>query len=159
MLAFPCRKIVSAVGSSPVADRTTVSGLVVPNATATALAPIEFAQPWPGAPEFPHGHAAPVPSPKQYGTPGDSHSSGTPLPFWSRLVPAPMSQGSGTPFALQSGAPAAISHASPSKSKSQSSWPGFGTVVQLSRQSAAPSPSPSRSGKPQPHCPGAVLKG
>ena len=40
--------------------------LGVPCAWSNApLASAEFAQPWPAAPLFPHGHAVPVPSPKQ----------------------------------------------------------------------------------------------
>ncbi len=45
MLVVPCMMIVSALGSSPLADRTIVSGLVVPIAEIWALWPIEFAQP------------------------------------------------------------------------------------------------------------------
>ena len=42
-----------------------VSGLVVPIAESPALCPIEFAHPRPAPPEFAHGQAWPVPSPKQ----------------------------------------------------------------------------------------------
>src|SRR3712207_245148 len=50
-------------------------------------------------------------------------------------------------------------HASPTPSWFESAWSGLKVVGQLSRQSGTPSPSPSVSGTPQPHAPGAVLLG
>ena len=49
------------------------------------------------------------------------HSSGTPSPFWSRLIPSAMSQLSGMPVRLQSGTrPLAIATLSSTPSPSQS---------------------------------------
>src|SRR5260221_9338556 len=181
----PWSRMLNAFGSSPELVITSVWGEVVPEAASCAPdAFCEFAQPWPAAPVLLHGQATePVPSPKQKGKPTPvSHSSGMPLKFVSRLVPPARAHESGTPFRLQSGAPAAIAHASPIESPSQSCCSGFAivgqlsqasptsspsvsvcvafaTVGQLSTQLATPSPSVSVSATPQPHWPGAILSG
>jgi hypothetical protein len=100
----------------------TVVGKVLPLAASWApgLPGVELAQPRPPSPKFPQGHGEVVPSPKQKETPPCSHSSGTPLPSWSRLDPKVRSQESGTLFMLQSGAPDWIAQASPIWSLSQS---------------------------------------
>src|SRR6476660_441987 len=74
-LVVPCKKMLSAVGSSPVAVNTTASGLVVPVALRTEpLAFAEFAQPWPRAPKLKHGQKVvtfgSLESPAQYAWPG-----------------------------------------------------------------------------------------
>src|SRR6187549_911413 len=113
---LPCSRMLELFGNSPELVSTSVSGVVVPAALSRAPETFcEFAQPRPAAPVLLHGQAAgPLPSPKQNGKPTpDSHSSGMPFEFVSWLAPPAMSQLSGTPLRLQSGAPAAISQASP----------------------------------------------
>src|SRR5688572_8387658 len=57
-MSEPCRTRLSlATLALPVDSKSAPSGLT------------ELAQPWPVAPELPHGHAVLVPSPKQYGCP------------------------------------------------------------------------------------------
>src|SRR6185369_14215353 len=124
--------------------------------------PVELRQPsWaPATLSLPHGQGTPVPSPKQKGVPPFvSHSSGMPFAFWSWLVASAMSQVSGTELRLQSGAPAAIAHASPIWSPSQSACPGLAIVGQLSTQSTMLSASLSTSATPQPQAPGADFSG
>src|SRR5262249_17219250 len=125
---LPCSRMLNEFGSSPELVISSVSGLVVPEAASCAPEEFcEFAQPRPLVPELLHRQPpGPVPSPKQKGKPTPvSPSSGMPLKFVSWLVPPAMSQESGTPFRLQSGAPAAISHASPTPSPLQSCCCGF----------------------------------
>src|ERR1043165_2541204 len=68
---LPWRKIVNAVGSSPEAWSTTVSGDVCPVELSSAP-PVdaEFWQPCLGSPVLTHGQGAPLPSPKQKSEPG-----------------------------------------------------------------------------------------
>src|SRR5258706_354985 len=105
-----------------------------------------------------------------------------PFEFPSVLMPLLMSQLSGIPLPLQSGAPRRIAQVSPTSSRSQSDWAGLKTVTQLSQTSptpsrsrsawlglarpgqlswqlATPSPSESVSATPQPQAPGAILLG
>src|SRR5437867_4731794 len=74
MFAFPCRKMLREVGSSPFAVRTTVSGLVEPAPESEEPpVPIEFSQPCPTRPALLHGQGMTPgswPSPKQYAVAG-----------------------------------------------------------------------------------------
>src|SRR5690349_1593545 len=79
--------------------------LALPIASKLAPLPSEFAQPCP-APTvelFPHGHAVPVPSPKQKGVPVASHVSGAPFALTSSVRPDWMSYVSAIWLPLQSG--------------------------------------------------------
>src|SRR5260221_2972869 len=70
MAVGPCRRMLVDVGSSPEEERCAVSAerLAVPEPERIAPpVPAEFWQPCPELPLFPHGQAAPVPSPKQKG--------------------------------------------------------------------------------------------
>src|SRR5258705_9319417 len=105
---LPCRKIVNAVGRSPVAVNTSVSAERLGTPTAESCAPPvepEFSQPCPLAPLFAHGQAAPVPSPKQKALIPVSHSSGIPFPFESWLGPPAMSPAPGVVVPFTSGSP------------------------------------------------------
>src|SRR5438876_498303 len=83
---LPCRKMLSAVGSSPEEISTTLSGLVCPEAASTAPPVVpEFSQPWPAAPLLPHGHGEAVPSPKQNAWPTDGDRRSCP-----RISPPPL---------------------------------------------------------------------
>ena len=59
----------------PCSTSESTATLVSPVASIFAARPSEFTQPAsaPGTLAFAHGHAVPLPSPKQYATPGDPH--------------------------------------------------------------------------------------
>src|SRR5690349_1509180 len=119
-LRLPCTKIVGAFARSPELTSTSESEAGSPNPSSRAP-PVssELSQPRPSAPVLAQGQGVGVlPSPKQPAVPVGSHSSSTPFPFQSWLVPLARSQPSCVPFRLQSViVPAPILKTSPPRSQ------------------------------------------